>query len=58
MILIKFCHYINEMMTVPVENFQNLGWSRFLILRQNVNMATNVILNCGPTPPILHWLLR
>ena len=58
MLLIKFGQYINKMMAVPVDNFQNFGWSRFLILRQNVNMATNVILNCGLTPPILHWLLR
>ena len=49
MILIKFGQYINEMMAVAVENFQNFFWSRFLIIRQNVNMATNAILNCGLT---------
>ena len=26
------------------------SWSRFLIIRQNVNMATNAILYCGLTP--------
>ena len=49
MILIKFGHYVNEMMAV-VKNFQNFLWSRFLIIRQNVNMATNAILNSGLTP--------
>ena len=50
MILIKFGQYINEMMAVAVKNFQNFLWSRFLIIRQNVNVATNAILNCGLTP--------
>ena len=26
------------------------SWSRFLIIRQNVNMATNAILYCSLTP--------
>ena len=50
MILIKVGQYINEMMAVAVDNFKNFLWSRFLIIRQNVNMATNAILNCGLTP--------
>ena len=41
------------MMAVAVDNFQNFWWSRFLIIRQNVNMATNAILNCGLTPKAL-----
>ena len=48
--LIKFGQYINETMAVAVGNFQNFLWSRFLIIRQNVNMATYAILNCGLTP--------
>ena len=50
MILIKFGQYINEMMAVAVDNFQNFLLSHFLIIIQNVNMATNAILNCGLTP--------
>ena len=44
------------MMAVAVNNFQNFLWSRFFIIRQNVNMATNAILNCGLTPilPCVH----
>ena len=53
MILIKFGQYINEMMAVAVENFKNLLWSRFLIIRQNVNMATNAILYCGLPPKVV-----
>ena len=53
MILIQFGQYIKEMMAVAVKNFQNFLWPRFLIIRQNVNMATNAILNCGLTP-IVH----
>ena len=41
------------MMAVAVQNF----WSRFLIIRQNVNMATIAILNCGLTPQTgRNWL--
>ena len=47
MILIKLGQYVNEMMAVAVKMFENFYWSRFLIIRQNVNMATNAILNCG-----------
>ena len=43
MILIK----AGEMMAVAVKQFQNFLWSGFLIIRQNVNMATNAILYCG-----------
>ena len=50
MILIKLGQHINEMMAVAVKKFQNFQWPRFLIIRQNVNMATNAILNCGLTP--------
>ena len=38
------------MMAVTVNNFQNFWWSCFLIIRQNVNMATNAILYCGLSP--------
>ena len=38
------------MMAVAVKNFQDFLWSRFLIIRQNLNMATNAILNSGITP--------
>ena len=50
MILIKFGQHVSEMMTVAVKKFQNFEWSGFLIIRQNVNMATNAIPNCGLTP--------
>ena len=42
--------HINEMMAVAVKKFLNLLWSRFLIIRQNVNMATNAILYYGLSP--------
>ena len=45
-ILTKFCEHVNEMIAVAVTNFL---WSSFLIIRQNVNMATNAILYCGLT---------
>ena len=47
MILTKLGQHVNEMMAVAVKNFLNFCWSRFLIIRQNVNMATNAILCCG-----------
>ena len=50
MILTKLGQHVNEMMAVAVNTFQNVQWSRFLIIRQNVNMATNAILNSGLTP--------
>ena len=58
MILIQFCQFINEMMAVAVDNLKNFGRSRFLIIRQNVNMATNTILNCGLTPFIRPSCIR
>ena len=42
--------HVNEMMAVALKKFQNFLWSRFLIIRQNVNMATNAILYCGLPP--------
>ena len=50
MILIKVGQNVSEMMAVAVKKFQNFLWSDFLIIRQNVNMATNAILYCGLTP--------
>ena len=47
MILTKLGQHVNEMMAVAVKKFQ---WSRFLIIRQNVNKATNAILNSSLTP--------
>ena len=51
--MIKFGQHVNEMMAVAVKNFLNFLWSRFLIIRQNVNMATNAILYSGLTPIIV-----
>ena len=50
MILKKFGQYVNEMMTVAVK--------KFLINRQNVNMATNAILHSGLTPQMIpmYWV--
>ena len=50
MIFIKFGQHVNEMMAVAVKKFQNFGSSGFLIIRQNVNMATNAILYFGLSP--------
>ena len=49
MILTKRGRHVNEMMAVAVKKILNFLLSRFLIIRQNVNMATNVILYCGLT---------
>ena len=49
MILTKLGQHVNEMMAVVVKNIQNF-WSRFLIIRQNGNMATNAVLYCGLAP--------
>ena len=46
----KIGEHVNEMMAVAVKNFKNFLWPRFLIIRQNVNMATNAILYSGLTP--------
>ena len=40
MILTKLDQHVNEMMTTAGKKFQNLLWSRFLIIVQNVNMVT------------------
>ena len=50
MVLTPFGKHVNEMMAVAVKKFKNFLWSRFLIIRQNVNMATNAILYSGLTP--------
>ena len=57
MIFIKLGQHVNEMMAVAVKKFQNFLWSRFFIIRQNVNMAINAILNCGLTPSTSHWVV-
>ena len=49
MILKKNCQHVNEMMAVDVKKFLNFYWLRFLIIRQNVNMATNANLHSGLT---------
>ena len=46
----KMGQHVNEVMTVAAKNFKNFLMLRFLIIRQNVNMATNTILNSGLTP--------
>ena len=58
MVLTTLGQYVNEMMAVAVKIFQNFLCSRFLIIRQNVNMATNAILYCGLTPIILDEFCR
>ena len=50
MILIKVGEHVYEMMAVGAHFFHNFLWSGFLIIRQNVNMATNAIFYCGLTP--------
>ena len=50
MIFQKFGQDVNEMVAVAVKHFQNFLWSRFRIIRQNVNMATNAIIYSGLTP--------
>ena len=49
MILINIGEHVNEMMAVA---------AHFLIIRQNINMATNAILYCGLTPIALFWALK
>ena len=49
MILTKFGQHVNEMMAVAVKNVQNFCWLRFLLITQNVYMATNAILYSGLT---------
>ena len=45
------------MMTAAGKNFSNLLWSRFLIIMQNVSMATNGKCNCmlNPTVQLSCW---
>ena len=43
MILTKLGQHVNEMMAIAVKTVQ-IFWSRFLIIGQNVNMATNAVL--------------
>ena len=45
MILTKLGKHVNEMMAVAIKSFRS-----FLVIRQNVNMATNAILYCGLSP--------
>ena len=55
MILTKLGQQVNEMMAVAVKKFHSnkvFYWSRFLIIRQNVNMATNAILHCRLTSSV------
>ena len=52
MILTKLDQQVNEMMAIAVKNVLIFLWSRFLIIRQNVNMATNAILYCGLSPKL------
>ena len=57
MILTKLGQHVSEMMAVAVKNLKNFLWSRFLIIRQNVNMATNAILYCGlPAKLLVHYI--
>ena len=51
MILTKLGQLVNDMMAVAVKQILNFQWSRFLIIRPNVHMATNAILHFG-LPPI------
>ena len=52
MILKNIGQHVNEMMVVAVKNFLNFLCSCFLIIKQNVNMATNSILYSGLTPSL------
>ena len=47
MILQNLGQHVNEMMAVAVKKILNFLCSRFLIISQNVNIATNAILYCG-----------
>ena len=55
MILKKIGQHVNEMMAVVVKNLKNFLWSRFLIIRQYVNMATDAIFYIGLTPGGANW---
>ena len=47
MILTKLIQHIKDMMAVAVKKFHNFLLLNFLIIRQNVNMATNVEMHWG-----------
>ena len=47
MVLTKLDQHINGMMAVTVKQILNFLSSRFLIIRQIFNMATNAILYCS-----------
>ena len=47
MILTKLGQHVNEMIEIAVKNFKKFLLSSFLIIGQNVNMATNAIRHCG-----------
>ena len=47
MILTKRVQNIYDMMAATLNLFLNFCWCRFLIIRQNVNTATNAIMECG-----------
>ena len=49
MILTKLGQHVNEVMAVSVKKIQNFWWSSFLLIKQNVNMATSAILHFGLT---------
>ena len=51
MIFTKLDQHVNEMMTSG-KKFKNFLWSRFLIIVQNVNMATNGKRNSRLNPGI------
>ena len=51
MILTKHCQH--EMMAVAVKKNQNFMWSPLLIIRQNVNVATNAFFYSGL--PLQHF---
>ena len=50
LILTNLDQHVSGMMTSAGKNFYNFLWSRFLIIMQNVNMATNAKCNCRPNP--------
>ena len=50
MIFIKLVQHIKDMMAVAVKKFHNCLLFNFLIIRQNVKMATNVEMHWGVCP--------
>ena len=49
MVLAKLVLHVNETTAVAVMNFQNVLLSSVLTIRQNVGMAVNAGVLCGPT---------